>query len=155
MWPALLTPFLLFSAFLLLLLVSLSVPIIKTLWFFGVTANVSSSLLNSRASADVHFGLWGYCVSAVDVSYVNLFNWFISAELDHSGRSCFVNQRCGFLDKRNCCSVLADKIRLYLRQHFVVTPVCSFHRLRPFLSSSCKIIFAAVLMGWKIPYLTH
>jgi hypothetical protein len=57
-------PFLLFVAFLLLLLVSLSVPIIKSIWLFSLTADVSSSLFKASASATLHFGVWGYCSAA-------------------------------------------------------------------------------------------
>jgi len=62
------TPVLLFVAFLLLLLVSLSVPIAKTIYLFQLIANVSSGLLKSGASGSVKFGVWGYCFSGVDVS---------------------------------------------------------------------------------------
>jgi len=62
------TPVLLFVAFLLLLLVSLSVPITKTIYLFQLIANVSSGLLKSGASGSVKFGVWGYCFSGVDVS---------------------------------------------------------------------------------------
>ena len=56
-----------FVAFLLLLLVSLSVPITKSLYLFQLTADASSSLLDSHASASVRFGVWGYCASGADV----------------------------------------------------------------------------------------
>ena len=59
-----------FLAFLLLLLVSLSVPIIKDIYIFKLTANVGSSLLKSGASGSARFGVWGYCWSGLDVSYV-------------------------------------------------------------------------------------
>jgi len=65
---AIVTPVLLFIAFLLLLLVTLSVPITKTIYLFKVIANVSSSLLSSGASGSVKFGVFGYCFSGVDVS---------------------------------------------------------------------------------------
>ncbi|TFK54993.1 pali-domain-containing protein [Heliocybe sulcata] len=65
-----LTPALLFSAFLLLLLVSLSTPIIKTIYIFRLYANVAVTAFN--VSADGHsnarFGVWGYCVDAITVS---------------------------------------------------------------------------------------
>lgn len=69
---AAITPVLLFIAFILLLLVSLSAPIIKSIFLFRLTANVGSSLLNTGASGSVNFGVWGYCISAIDVSYVVL-----------------------------------------------------------------------------------
>ena len=63
-----LTPFLVFSAFLLLLLVSLSAPVIHSIWLFRLAASASVSLVDASASAAVRFGVWGYCISAVDVS---------------------------------------------------------------------------------------
>ncbi|KAJ6630692.1 actin cortical patch SUR7/pH-response regulator pali [Mycena sp. CBHHK59/15] len=68
----LLTPVLLFCAFLLLVLVTLSVPIIKTIFLFRLSARASSSLLKSSASASVKFGVFGYCSSGIDVSIVGV-----------------------------------------------------------------------------------
>ncbi|KAJ7273613.1 actin cortical patch SUR7/pH-response regulator pali [Mycena haematopus] len=68
----LLSPVFLFVAFLLLLLVTLSVPIIKTIFLFRLTASASSSLLDSSAGASVVFGVWGYCTSGVDVSIIGI-----------------------------------------------------------------------------------
>ncbi|KAF8894553.1 actin cortical patch SUR7/pH-response regulator pali [Infundibulicybe gibba] len=63
MLPEILTPLLIFIAFLLLLLVSLSAPIIKTIYLFRLSLNLASSGLHSGTSATVSFGLWGYCIS--------------------------------------------------------------------------------------------
>jgi len=61
-----LTPFLNFAAFLLLLLVTLSVPIIKDIYLFRLTPNASfSNNLVSGASGSVKFGIWGYCTSGL------------------------------------------------------------------------------------------
>ncbi|KAJ6596794.1 pali-domain-containing protein [Mycena vulgaris] len=68
----LLTPVLLFISFLLLLLVTLSVPIIKTISLFTLSAQASSSLFDSSASASVKFGAFGYCVSEIDVSLIGI-----------------------------------------------------------------------------------
>jgi hypothetical protein len=65
-----LIPFFLFTAWLLLLLVSLSVPIIKTIPIFTVVGNVASSFLKSGVHASFTFGLWGYCFSGIDATYV-------------------------------------------------------------------------------------
>lgn len=65
---AIVTPVLLFIAFLLLLLVTLSVPIIKSIYLFKIIGHVSSSLLNSGASGSVKSGVFGYCFSGIDVS---------------------------------------------------------------------------------------
>ncbi|KAG7092349.1 hypothetical protein E1B28_008709 [Marasmius oreades] len=64
----LLTPALLFIAFLLLLLISLSVPIIKTIYLFRLATSATSDLLRSGASGAVDFGVWGYCADAIAVS---------------------------------------------------------------------------------------
>ncbi|KAF5365598.1 hypothetical protein D9758_003236 [Tetrapyrgos nigripes] len=64
------TSVLVFVAFLLLLLVTLSVPIIKTIYLFTLSVSASSSLLDSGASGSVNFGVWGYCISAVQVSVI-------------------------------------------------------------------------------------
>ncbi|KAI0375035.1 pali-domain-containing protein [Pilatotrama ljubarskyi] len=66
------TPFFLFVAFLLLLLVSLSLPIIKSIFLFQLTANTSASFLDSSASGQARFGVWGYCTSAVTVEVVGI-----------------------------------------------------------------------------------
>lgn len=65
---AFLTPFLIFSAFLLLLLVSLSAPVISSIWLFRLAAQASVAIVDASATATVRFGVWGYCISAIDVS---------------------------------------------------------------------------------------
>jgi hypothetical protein len=72
MFAAALAPLLIFIAFLLLLLVSLSVPIVKSIYLFRLSANVSSSLLDSGASGSVNFGVWGYCISAIKVAVLGI-----------------------------------------------------------------------------------
>ncbi|EMD38430.1 hypothetical protein CERSUDRAFT_113587 [Gelatoporia subvermispora B] len=62
------TPFFLFAAFLLELLASLSVPVIKSIYLFRLSVDASIKLLDSSATGSVKFGVWGYCISAVDVS---------------------------------------------------------------------------------------
>jgi len=69
---AAITPVLIFIAFLLLLLVSLSAPIIDNIYLFRISANVSSGILNSGASGSVRFGVWGYCASSVNVAIAGL-----------------------------------------------------------------------------------
>ncbi|KAF7295021.1 hypothetical protein MIND_01040200 [Mycena indigotica] len=70
--PGIFTTALLFIVFLLLLLVTLSVPIIKTIFLFRLTAAASSGFFNSSASSSVVFGVWGYCTSGVDVSVASI-----------------------------------------------------------------------------------
>ncbi|KAK6988922.1 actin cortical patch SUR7/pH-response regulator pali [Favolaschia claudopus] len=62
-----LTPFITCVVFLLLLLVSLSTPIIKGIFFLRLSAASSSTLLNSSARNSVTFGVWGYCASGEDI----------------------------------------------------------------------------------------
>ncbi|KAF9481062.1 hypothetical protein BDN70DRAFT_912416 [Pholiota conissans] len=56
-------PFLIFSAFLLLLLVTLSVPIINPIYIFRLSANLHSDLYGSGVSEWADFGVFGYCLS--------------------------------------------------------------------------------------------
>ncbi|KAJ3009335.1 hypothetical protein NUW54_g2814 [Trametes sanguinea] len=66
------TPFFLFVAFLLLFLVSLSLPIIKSIFLFQLAADASASFLDSSASGEVRFGVWGYCISAITVEVIGI-----------------------------------------------------------------------------------
>jgi len=61
------TPILLFAAFLLLLLTTLSVPIIKPIYLFQLVAQVNI-ILDSSIHGSANFGVWGYCISPVDVA---------------------------------------------------------------------------------------
>ncbi|KAF7793046.1 hypothetical protein EIP86_004151 [Pleurotus ostreatoroseus] len=72
MWLAAITPLLVFSAFLLLLLVSLSVPVTHTIYVLRLTASVGTSFLAASAGAVAHFGVWGYCISSINVSIAGL-----------------------------------------------------------------------------------
>ncbi|KAF8678790.1 Dynactin, subunit p25 [Rhizoctonia solani] len=56
-----LVPFLLFSAWVLLLLVSISLPIIKPIYILEVDAKVSPSVQTSIATS-IRFGVWGMCL---------------------------------------------------------------------------------------------
>ncbi|KJA27541.1 hypothetical protein HYPSUDRAFT_63219 [Hypholoma sublateritium FD-334 SS-4] len=67
-----LAPVLVFIAFLLLLLVSLSVPIIRSIYLFRLSANISSSLLESGASEAANFGVWGYCLSGIKATVIGI-----------------------------------------------------------------------------------
>ena len=73
---AAITPLLIFSAFLLLLLVSLSVPIIKSIDLLKLSAIVNEgiSFASVQVTGSVKFGVWGYCISAINVEYV-LFSY--------------------------------------------------------------------------------
>lgn len=67
MFLAAFTPLLELVAFVLLLLVSLSTPIIKRIYLFKLNANVDG-FLNSSAKANIRFGAWGYCYSGVQAA---------------------------------------------------------------------------------------
>lgn len=58
-----LVPFLLFAAWLLLLLVSLSLPIIKPIYILEVEAKVTPTIQTSVATS-IRFGVWGMCLGA-------------------------------------------------------------------------------------------
>ncbi|KAJ1309837.1 hypothetical protein OPQ81_006602 [Rhizoctonia solani] len=65
-------PFLVFAGFLLLLLVSLSIPIIKTISVLKLAANLQAGFTNTGISGGVKFGLWGYCVSEITASVIGI-----------------------------------------------------------------------------------
>jgi len=57
-----------FAAFFLLLLTSLSLPIIKSIIVFDIWLDVDTgSFLDSGVEGGVSFGVWGYCISDVVV----------------------------------------------------------------------------------------
>jgi len=73
MLPALLAVFATFIATLLLLLVSLSVPILKSIDLFNLTISYKSgSLISSSVNAVLQFGVWGYCHSAIQFSSLGM-----------------------------------------------------------------------------------
>jgi len=53
----------LFAAFLLLLLVSLSLPLIKSIYILEISANLPTGTPPSSIATAIRFGLWGYCAS--------------------------------------------------------------------------------------------
>ncbi|KIJ31283.1 hypothetical protein M422DRAFT_234667 [Sphaerobolus stellatus SS14] len=59
-----LIPFCLFVSFLLLLLVSLSLPVIKTLYILQVQSAPVSKLQIANVAADLRFGVWGVCATS-------------------------------------------------------------------------------------------
>ena len=57
-----------FVAFLLLLLTSLSLPIIKTIKILDISLDADTGkFLSSGVEGSVSFGVWGYCISDVVV----------------------------------------------------------------------------------------
>lgn len=67
MFLAAITPVLLLAAFILLLLDTLSAPIIKSIYLFKLIGHVAGPL-GSSANANAKFGIWGYCFSGVKVA---------------------------------------------------------------------------------------
>jgi hypothetical protein len=65
-------PFLVFAGFLLLLLVSLSIPIIHSISVLNIAANIRAGITSTGISGGLKFGLWGYCVSNITASYALL-----------------------------------------------------------------------------------
>jgi len=62
------TPFILFVSWLLSLLVSLSVPIIHSIFLWDLKLHASADVLDfasADVAGDIKFGLWGYCVSQI------------------------------------------------------------------------------------------
>ncbi|TCD64445.1 hypothetical protein EIP91_004090 [Steccherinum ochraceum] len=66
-------------AFILLLLVSISVPVVKSLYLFKVALGTSSSLLHSGVDWSGTFGVWGFCDSGLDVSGFQLPDQLVNA----------------------------------------------------------------------------
>jgi len=55
------TPFLLFTAFVLLLLVSLSLPIIKPIYILEIAAKLPDNAPRTTLATALDVGIWGYC----------------------------------------------------------------------------------------------
>ena len=51
-----------FVAFLLLLLVGLSLPIVKSVWFIAVRSETSNKI-DGDISTELRFGIWGVCAT--------------------------------------------------------------------------------------------
>ena len=65
------SPLFLLAAFILLLLVSLSVPIIRTIDLLKLSATITESIAglsfaSAKVTGSVQFGVWGYCISAIN-----------------------------------------------------------------------------------------
>lgn len=70
------SPLFFFVAFLLLLLVTLSVPIIKSIWLFDIVAdaNLGSGVIGvgtalASIKDTVKFGIFGWCSTALSAKY--------------------------------------------------------------------------------------
>jgi len=56
---------LLVIAFVLLLLVSISLPIVKAVYLFTLQAKDAEDLLPTSIGTEVRFGVWGYCATSI------------------------------------------------------------------------------------------
>jgi hypothetical protein len=63
----------LFVAFLFLLLVSVSLPITKSIYLLSMTANVDPRLPLTSVATNLRFGVWGFCAfRCVRMTSINL-----------------------------------------------------------------------------------
>jgi hypothetical protein len=128
---AFLAPFFLLSATVLLLLVSLSVPIIKSINLFALDAHASGSIGNlgdAGVTAYADFGVWGYCVSSLDVKLVCF--WILLCVSSTHGFNCTLS----------ALPVLAIlSLRLNVRKG---TSACNWI---PQLQTYCKLCLSQVL----------
>jgi hypothetical protein len=53
------------AATILLVLVSVSVPVLKSIYFLQANIDVSAVRVNAQASGSITLGVWGYCVSGI------------------------------------------------------------------------------------------
>ena len=62
------TPIVLFVSWLLSLLVSVSVPLLHTIFLWDIRIHSSSGIFGfttTNVAGNIKFGLWGYCVSQI------------------------------------------------------------------------------------------
>lgn len=65
-----LAPFFFFAAFVLLLLVTLSAPIIDAIHIFRLAARAGGDAVSGRAN--INFGVFGYCVTSAEASFLGI-----------------------------------------------------------------------------------
>ncbi|KAI0797689.1 actin cortical patch SUR7/pH-response regulator pali [Abortiporus biennis] len=124
-----LAPLLIFVAFLLLLLVSLSAPIINSIYLFRLVANISASLLDSGASGSARFGVWGYCLSSIDVSVLGI---------DHNSAAQCSKAKLGY----NFDSNVATALHVNGLQNVISRTLTAALVLNPI---ACSLTFLALL----------
>lgn len=76
---AVLTPIFSFAAFILLLLVTLSVPIIKSIQLFVLEASVNLDVFagfGGSVEGLVNFGVFGYCIPAISIEYATISKFY-------------------------------------------------------------------------------
>jgi len=127
--------FLSFLAFLLLFLVSLSLPIINSIYLFRLRA-YETSLFSSSASGTVTFGLWGYCLSPIQLSV---------AGIQHSSASYCTKPRLGFrFDSR-----VADALRVSRSENLINRSLTAVLVLHPI---ACIFTFATLSISLFLLY---
>ncbi|KAK0197209.1 pali-domain-containing protein [Armillaria mellea] len=112
------TPFVSLSAF-VLLLVSLSVPIIKSLFLFRLTADAKNLYGVADANGSATFGVWGYCVSALDISDKSNQNVEQYADLINKGSAAALVLHPIDKPLRYSCAIPFAAIAFFLIRHRV------------------------------------
>lgn len=59
------------AAFLLLLLVSISLPVTRSITYFSLAANFDVGAISTGVSGGVSFGNWGWCTTPLVVEFVD------------------------------------------------------------------------------------
>jgi len=123
------TPFFLFAAFVLMLLVSLSAPIIKPIYLFRLAVESAGGF--GSASGAVQFGVFGYCVTDIEVSVLGF-----SGDSDGECSS----KRLGYRIDDTVASVLGasdinDSISRATTTAFVLNPIAAGLAFLAFLLS--------------------
>ncbi|KZO97917.1 pali-domain-containing protein [Calocera viscosa TUFC12733] len=83
MFFRLLTPFLWFASFILLLLATLSAPIIPHIFLLSATADITGSVLGvqaGQASESVWFGVWGWCAGEASFTVLGDTHELVAAQ---------------------------------------------------------------------------
>ncbi|KAG9226397.1 hypothetical protein CCMSSC00406_0003276 [Pleurotus cornucopiae] len=77
-------PVFLLIAFILLLLVSVSVPVVYTINLFGIGVNTGGRFANAGVNGYVTFGVWGYCIDRMNMQFGG-FNRGLYGDCSHPG----------------------------------------------------------------------
>lgn len=75
-------------SFLMLLLISISTPVVKNLYVFSLTSRSPGSIIiegvNHTTNGIVHFGGYGYCFSFTSSGYVDVDGSHVNCALNNS-----------------------------------------------------------------------
>ncbi|KAL4263872.1 pH-response regulator palI/RIM9 [Pleurotus pulmonarius] len=136
--------FLLLAAFILLLLVAISLPIVKAVYLISVKADVSGLPLTSAAT-ELRFGVWGVCASST-----------LDAPGIFTNRGTCIGPQLGYdipdslLNLVGINTALADAVLHGLLVVLVLHPIaaalsCLCFLAALFLGSHCSAIFALII----------